>query len=101
LIDLAKKYCSRGGRARPTARCVEGAIDVPTLRATPPVWDLVAASDGISIAGRYHAHGATGALKNALDCFLAIDKFAGKLLGRPKPRPGTCTPAALRETPAT
>jgi hypothetical protein len=80
LIDPAKNIDGPVRRSK---------IDVPMLRATHPIWDLIADLKGIFIAGRYSRPDVTVAVKNALDCFLTIDMFAGKLLGRPTPHPGT------------
>jgi chromate reductase len=63
---------------------------------------LVGASDAIVIAAPEYAHGAPGALKNALDWLVASETFAGKpvVLINASPR-AFHAQASLRETLAT
>ena len=75
--------------------------------ATPPasvqkLRSLVAACDGIFIAAPEYAHGAPGALKNALDWLVACESFAGKPVALINCAPRAFhAQAQLRETLAT
>jgi NAD(P)H-dependent FMN reductase len=63
---------------------------------------LVRASDGLLIAAPEYAHGAPGALKNALDWLVASDAFPGKPVALINAAPRSFhAQSALRETLAT